>query len=361
MVRTIFDKFNFRRKYDLNIIRCFFTGIDNLLNYIFLKKPKRGPLYLGWDITFRCNFRCKYCNYWKLGMKTKDELDTDECFNIIKQAGKAGVCILTITGGEPLLRDDIGILIVEAKKYGMSVNINTNGSLLEKKVELLVNSGLDSITISVESHKAQVHDYIRGFEGSFDLLQKGIEELKKVRKSKKPRIIIRAAVSGTNYNELEEFIEYWKTKVDEIIFQPIHEGSIFHISEKQLKISKEDKKRFTLCFDRLIKKYEWLRNTYYKEFPAFFFNTKHLMTRYKCFCAFFSLKIDPYGNAYACPEFIQRLGNLREKSFNEIWRDKRIQEFREMLKRKENKCFCWYYCTGPVNCFLTKICNVINI
>jgi len=354
---TIFDNLNFRKKYDLNIFRCLLTGIDNSLTYVSLKRPKRGPMYIGWDITFKCNFRCGYCDAWKLGMKSKNELNTEECIDIIKQAGKAGVCILGITGGEPLLREDIGILITEAKKSGMSVNINTNASLLEKKAELLINSGLDSITISVESHRAKLHDYIRNFKGSFNLIQKGIEKLKKVRKYDKPRIMVRANVTRINYKEIGKFIEYWKSKVDEIILQPIHDSpqSFFHISDKKIKFLKKDKEQFISLFNKLNEKHKWLRNAYYKEFPAFFFDIKHLIAKYKCFSTFFSLQIDPYGNVLPCPEFIQNFGNLREKNFNEIWCGKKIQKFREMLKRKENKCFCWYYCTGPVNCFLTKI------
>jgi MoaA/NifB/PqqE/SkfB family radical SAM enzyme len=116
---------------------------------------ERIPLVVTWPITNRCNFRCKYCERWK--WKTK-ELSTSQVFKIIDELKKLGTIRISLSGGEPLVREDIGQIIDYAKSKGISVVLTSNGSLVSQKIDKIKN--LDLLKLSVEG-KEEVHDKIR--------------------------------------------------------------------------------------------------------------------------------------------------------------------------------------------------------
>ena len=241
----------FRKIYGQGFIKGVFTGIDNIMLYLGLIKKSRGPLAIGWDVTFNCNARCSFCDVWKMKGKGK-ELTTKECIGIIRQAGRAKTWAISFTGGEPLLRPDICILINEAKKQGINVNINTNGSLLKNRAKELVASGVDTITVSLDSHDPDVHNSVRGFKGLFEKAEQGISEIRKLRKDRRPHLMARFTVNKRNYKGIQPYIEYWKDKVDKVTLQPVYEGestSFFHIKDKGIMFEEKDRKEL----DRLAK------------------------------------------------------------------------------------------------------------
>lgn len=336
-------------------IRGILTFSDNLANYLLFKKPKRGPLFVSWDITSKCNSRCAYCRRWRLKLQRKKELGTKQRLEIVRQLGKSKVWMISFCGGEPLLMEDLGIIIKEAKRQKMLVNLSTNGLLLKKKAQLLVDSGVDSVIISVESHIPKIHDSIRGVKGSFNRLKEGIDLIKKLRHSNLPTLAVRLIVNKKTCQNLGDYIKYWKPRVDEIILQPIHENPVIAFKiPKNMRLPEEDKERFSNNFNNTLKKHKLGFRGYYKEFPAFFFNKKELAKKYRCFAGYFYLDIDAQGNVYPCGEHIKNLGNLTKHSFVDTWQGKRLNQFRKIIRAHKNKCICWYNCS-MLNAYLSKL------
>ncbi|MCK5567049.1 MAG: radical SAM protein, partial [Actinomycetia bacterium] len=116
---------------------------------------KRKIDYLRLSVTDRCNLRCKYCMPGEgIRLAGKSELLTyEEILKIVRILGELGIRKLRLTGGEPLLRDDILELVSGLAKLKdiESISITTNGILLEKYLEKLYRSGIDSINISLDS------------------------------------------------------------------------------------------------------------------------------------------------------------------------------------------------------------------
>ncbi|TET52432.1 MAG: GTP 3',8-cyclase MoaA [Actinomycetota bacterium] len=116
---------------------------------------KRNIDYLRLSVTDRCNLRCKYCMPGEgIRLAGKDELLTyEEILKIVRIFGGLGIRKLRLTGGEPLLRDDILELVSGLAKLKdiESISITTNGILLEKYLEKLYRSGIDSTNISLDS------------------------------------------------------------------------------------------------------------------------------------------------------------------------------------------------------------------
>lgn len=116
---------------------------------------KRKIDYLRLSVTDRCNLRCKYCMPGEgIRLADREELLTyEEILKAVKIFGDLGIRKLRLTGGEPLLRDDILELVsvLSELKDIEDISITTNGTLLEKYLEELHRSGISSINISLDS------------------------------------------------------------------------------------------------------------------------------------------------------------------------------------------------------------------
>jgi radical SAM protein with 4Fe4S-binding SPASM domain len=353
---------NFYKKYGSNLFQSILTGIDNSLVFVFNKKPSRAPLYVGWLVTHKCNSECGYCTSWEIGKSNKKpELSFQESLELVRQLGRLKTWMLSFTGGEPLLKKNIYKLISEAKKYKIGTNVNTNGFLLEKYAEQIIDSGLDTLTVSIESHDSAVHDKVRVCEDSFARAELGIKKIISLREQrgiKKPYVMIRANVSKRNYEDLDKFFKYWNDKVDEVLLQPIHDGSdtsIFQIKADEISFDDADKFNYKKYMKKLFNKYPNLNSKYYQEFYNFFFNTEKMREKYRCFSSYFSVTIDPYGNILSCPEHLVELGNIKKTPLLDILNNEKSVKFKNELKQHKNKCFCWYNCTGPINQPLTTL------
>jgi pyrroloquinoline quinone biosynthesis protein E len=95
------------------------------------------PLWLLAEITYRCPLHCAFCyNPTDYDKHTQNELSTEQWINVLRDARKLGALQLGISGGEPLLRDDIEEIVVEAKKLGYYSNLITSGvGLTEKRIQ----------------------------------------------------------------------------------------------------------------------------------------------------------------------------------------------------------------------------------
>lgn len=324
--------------------RVVLTALDNILVYLFNKMPNRGPLYVGWDMTRRCDCRCQYCDWWKAG--DVKELSFKEKLEVIRKLGKAGIWMVSFCGGEPLLQDEITLLIKEAKNNGLCVNLSTNGSLLISRYKEIIDSGLDSIIISVDSHVAGVHDELRGRPGLFSDIVKGMELIKNTSR-KRPLISVRTLVTKLNYSNLDEYVAFWFNRVDNILLQPIHEGpnQYFKIPDN-LRFTQLDENKFRLYYKHLLKKYKFLRTSYNKAIPNFLFCDDWKQRNNICLSGILFAAIDPGGNLYFCSKRDKQIDNLVENDFLELWANQKTRKMRHSQKQNLD-CKCLLNATLP--------------
>lgn len=126
------------------------------------------PFSLVAELTYRCPLRCPYCsNPMNLG-DYRQELATEDWLRVIDQARSLGVLQLGLTGGEPLLRDDLEMLVATAAELGLYTTLVTAGTLLTiERATKLKNLGLDHVQISIQDSRLQDNDRIAGLR-SFD-------------------------------------------------------------------------------------------------------------------------------------------------------------------------------------------------
>lgn len=121
---------------------------------------RKFPLNVMLSVTNRCPSSCGYC---KIPSREQKELTTEQIFSLIDQICEMGCQRLGLWGGEPLLRDDIGLLIDYAKRKGLFITLDSNGYLLPQKMKAINN--LDHLILALDGPE-EIHDLNRE-TGSF--------------------------------------------------------------------------------------------------------------------------------------------------------------------------------------------------
>jgi len=164
----------------------------------------------------RCNFRCVYCmpeDKFHPGFKflpSKERLSFDEMLRLVRIFTKLGVTKIRITGGEPLLRVNLTDFIGDLSTIDniKDIALTTNGVLLKKYAYELKASGLDRITVSLDSIDSNEFKLMTGGRGDLDRVLSGIDE---AQRAGFQRIKINAVIKkGINENNILKMVEYFR-------------------------------------------------------------------------------------------------------------------------------------------------------
>jgi MoaA/NifB/PqqE/SkfB family radical SAM enzyme len=136
------------------------------------------PVAMTFAVTYKCQCNCKHCSAGRHLRNDMTELSTREAKALIDQSQNLGVSLIAFTGGEPLLRDDIYDLISYVDKRKALPIIFTNGLLLtEENVQKLIDAGLYSLFVSIDSAIPEEHDQLRGWKGLFKTAIQGVKSM----------------------------------------------------------------------------------------------------------------------------------------------------------------------------------------
>ncbi len=135
---------------------------------------------VAWELTRSCNLACVHCRASAERGPYPGELTTDECLRVMDEIASFSKPVIILTGGEPLLRPDIFDLAKYGTTQGLRMVMATNGTLFtEGIVQKMKASGIQRISISLDGPDAETHDAFRRVKGSFEGSLKGIEMAKK--------------------------------------------------------------------------------------------------------------------------------------------------------------------------------------
>jgi MoaA/NifB/PqqE/SkfB family radical SAM enzyme len=158
------------------------------------------PYHVQWLITRRCNYRCEGCNVWR--EQDDRELATEQILEGLDILRDLGTIEVVLSGGNPLLRDDIGEIIDYASRYFITT-VYDNGSLALKRIEELRKA--DFVAISLDSLDPQKNDRARGIEGAY---RNSMEAVAQLHKEGIP-VSVSPTISQANLHEIVNFTEYF--------------------------------------------------------------------------------------------------------------------------------------------------------
>lgn len=304
--------------------------------------------YLFWESTLRCNLNCIHCgsdctqnseipdmpfaDFIKVTEKVKEEYNPEKV-------------MIVITGGEPLMRQDIELCGSQLTKQGFKWGIVTNGILLSKsRLVSLMQAGLSSITVSLDG-LSQSHNWMRNAE-CFD---KVINSIKLIAQNNELVFDIVTCVNRRNFNDLESIKSL-------LISLGVKKWRLFTVSpigraknNSELKIS-ETQFADLMEFIKSARKENLIEVNY--ECEGFVGNYELEVRKGLYFCRaginIASVLID--GSISACPNIDRRFaqGNIYENDFLDVWNNRfDNMRHRDWMKNGEcAECEVFNWCSG---------------
>lgn len=177
----------------MNLIKNLNAATDILKSKLF---DIEGLIALRWNLTYRCNLSCSYCNLPQKADKSK-ELSTDKIKTLLDEMVDVGVKRISFSGGEPLLREDIGKIIDYTDEVGITPTLNSNAILVPEKIEELQNLSL--LKVSLDGTR-KVHNRTRGkYDETIQGLETAIENDIKT--------TLATTFTKENYEDLDDLIQ----------------------------------------------------------------------------------------------------------------------------------------------------------
>jgi MoaA/NifB/PqqE/SkfB family radical SAM enzyme len=287
----------------LNIpVKGFFKGINTRIHRALFRGMY--PTFLLMSVTEKCNCRCSMCNIWQkknvvdIDLKTYKKFFSDNLWE--------DLAILSLTGGEPFLRNDLKDLILLAVKKcpGLKrISMPSNGLLTKKSVETVKSILADlpkhitlKIGISIDGPR-EMHDKLRGVPGCYDKAMETIHQFKKI-PNKNFEVGILSLITSENALCLKETYKIFQSITDQITFTLSTESEFFSNLEEGREIfPKEETKKILSFIDTYLipehpeKAYLY---TKYKD---------HLIKKqrtYPCLAGYKSAYLDSKGNLLPC-------------------------------------------------------------
>jgi len=323
----------------------------HLLQFSSINRP-----LVVWNMTNRCNLRCKHCYISAEDHKYEDELSTEEAREFIRDLAAIKIPVLLFSGGEPLLRKDIFELAEYASGLGLRVVLSTNGTLINDEIAVKIKTaGFQYVGVSIDGGPV-THDKFRNKEGSFAAAINGIRTC--MRHGIKTGI--RFTVNKENQADLPEVLALVEAEgiprfcmyhlvysgrgeeISEIDTSAAEKKEILNlVKEKTLELHKKGVEVEILTTDNHadgISLYQYIKQNEPHRADEII---KLLEMHGGCSAGTKFANIDPRGNVHPC-QFWQdyTIGNVREVPFSQIWNsdDQLLVQLREKEKHVKGKC-----------------------
>jgi MoaA/NifB/PqqE/SkfB family radical SAM enzyme/glycosyltransferase involved in cell wall biosynthesis len=322
--------------------------VRKIMQYGMFKSRMKTPRVLTLFVTSTCNSRCQHCFYWQ-SLNQNDDLTFEEIEKLSQSLGT--IDKLLISGGEPFLRRDLAEicqLFFENNRLGM-VSIPSNGlnpslirQQLKKILEIAGNQPV-RINFSIDGTES-MHDQLRGVPGNYQKVLESYEVARSLQRSFPNLTIgINSCVMTLNYEDLYQMYDELKDLTPEVDMpglillrdspdenrlrlpeieelQKLHQHRESRIGSQQASLWKvADKINFEICLETIQKKTQIV----------------------SCEAGRILAVVDSNGDVRPC-ELLPPIGNLREKTFSEIWTSDEALRSRKDIVAKQ--CHCTHEC-----------------
>lgn len=322
--------------------------------YLKLAAPSKAaasekfvPLVVSWNVTRKCNLKCPHCYINATKEELPNELSTEEAKKLIDQICEVSKPLLILSGGEPLLRKDIFELVRYGTEKGLKMGLGSNGALLDDAAaKKLKEAGIKTVSISLDSSIPERHDEFRGVAGSWEKAVSAIKALKE----NGVLVQVNTTVTQQNHAEIDEIMSLAEqlgvenfhlfflvptgrgVKIADIspaMYEDMIKTTFAKTAKHKLNVRPSCAPQFMrIAKDMGLDMRQWIRG---------------------CIAGLYYCRVYPNGDITPCPYLPIKLGNIREKSFSDIWFTsdvfKALRDF-DTLKGKCGACDYRGVCGG---------------
>lgn len=271
-------------------------------------------------VTHQCNLSCPYC-YADAGEALPHELTSKEIKSIIKDSKELGAKRIVFTGGEPLLRSNLFEMAHYAKEFDLETEFLTNGTLVNQSNIQLISEAFQSVGVSLDGSKAEIHEKLRG-EGTFQKTLAGVQLLAESGLD----LSINTVITRLNYRDIPNLAKL---------------AYRFHAQAYQthphIPIGRGAHDNLACSFEELEEMRQILVATYHtyskERFVRERIESNHPMKqslREKCGTGRTEIMIDSRGDLYPC-RMLQlpscKAGNVREESLYKLYHTSQVLQY----------------------------------
>lgn len=309
-----------------------------------------APYRMDLALTYACNNDCHHC--YNARPRTFPSLDTAGWKKVIDRVWDLAIPHIVFTGGEPTLCEDLPVLIAYAEKKGLITGINTNGRRLAINgyLDKLVDSGLDHIQITLESHLAEIHDKMVANRGAW------LQTVSGIRAALATRLYVMTNTTMLKPNT--PFIQGTLEFLSELGIPTIGLNSLIYsgrgVNVNNGLMESELEPFLALAKQHVEKtgqKLIWYTPTQYCQFDPV---TQELGIK-GCSAARYNMCVEPDGAVLPCQSYYSSLGNILTDPWDKIWHHPLSESIRSrsLLPQKCEGCAVVTECGG--GCPLTYV------
>lgn len=314
------------------------------------------PKWIAWEITGRCNLNCIHCRCDASMESAAGDFNTEEAKRLLDEIAAYSKPVIVLSGGEPLLREDLFEIAQHGTELGLRMCIATNGTLINDRIcEQMKEAQIRMVSLSVDGSTAEIHDNFRNQKGAFAGTMRGISFLKKhgipflinssfTKRNQEdiPNVyklakdlgatawymfmivptgrgedIMNELISAEDYEEILDWHFHQELEEEEMLMRPTCAPHYYRISLQKAKEEKIDYKRRSLSFSTGGGK--------------------------GCIAGQTIALITQHGDVQPCSYFPHSAGNVKEKSFKDIWENSTLlADMRDFSKFKGRCGQCEY-------------------
>lgn len=310
-------------------------------SWLILKGEKAKIQWLTWEITDACNSRCQLCSIWKT-KTSPDILTLEEIKKVFRDPILKHLEVILLTGGEPVLRDDLIdiILFIHQILPKVRFTLSTNGILPDKVLKVVSSAIEKGVTIDVGISLDGVgehHDKVRGVAGNFEKVDYLIKELKKIKEKHSDKLFI---VAGLTLHPLtmeyaKEAEAYARKMEVHFLLQLYDEAPYYHNITNRQGAEKLEEENY-----KMTKVVEASCPSFHNQLLMKILKDKKI--KFDCFTmrSFFILRCN--GDIMPCLRMSDvKIGNIRQNSLSDIWDGHPAEEARKMVRACEGCANTW--------------------
>ncbi len=294
---------------------------------------RKQPFSLLLQVTNRCNMTCSFCDFWSNGVHPSKELTVHEIEDLSEQLSLIGCFLISIEGGEPLLRPDIVDIVKVLAKHHLPI-LYTNGWKISAKLAAqLFSAGLHQIGVSIDFHIDSKHDQKRGMKDATDRAWAAIHHLKNAAPRGARQVHVMTVLMAENQDSWEPLLELSREQ------GVCHAFTLLSTAGFRRKGDQDQLPPPSSQLQKLWKRYPHILLP-----RSYLFNAERFLHHQplpRCWAGFQSFNIDHLGNVSPCIEKIdESVGNIRETALIEL-----LSKLREKDAGKGCQD-CWTLCRG---------------
>lgn len=296
------------------------------------------PRLVAWELTRRCNLRCRHCRASADSGDYAGELTLDEGWRLVDEIAALGNPILILTGGEPLLCPWLFDIIEYARGKGLRPVVGTNATLVDAATaKRLADAGISRISVSLDFPEARRHDEFRGESGAFDAALRGVRAAREAG----IEVQVNSTITRLNKASLAELHDL-AVSIGAKAFHPfllVPTGRGKDLAESELSAAEYEEALEWICRRSSDSPLE-LKPTDAPQYQRILRQRCGAQSARSrgCLAGTGFCFVSHVGDVQPCGYFDLAVGNVRERPFGEIWRESPVFDDLRHPERLKGKC-----------------------